>query len=294
MLMLVYVDKENKRAGGDPEKLCISWILDGRAFIIRSKEEMAKQLLPMFFRQSKFPSFTRKLYRWGFRQVSVVQQSSTNRRDMIFGHEFFQRDDKALMGRMRSVTAAGTRRAVQARTAKLVGQRTETLAIEPKSALIAQLASSSPPSCPHYHCTGKQAAPKDLGDGASLSRHMAAPTLQDALQFTNQQRTLHVQQYAVLQSTVNNTCPTSTNEVADGKLTSTGRDYSITHGGVVMATQATDCTFSNFANFALPNAAATIAAAQERMRNQYEGGSESTDPNAYMRAAVDLLLRYAS
>jgi hypothetical protein len=132
MLMLAYVDKENKRSGGDPEKLCISWILDGRAFIIRSKEEMAKQLLPMFFRQSKFPSFTRKLYRWGFRQVSVVQHSSTNRRDMIFGHEFFQRDNKAMMGRMRSVTAAGTRRAVQARTTKLVGQRTETLAIEPK------------------------------------------------------------------------------------------------------------------------------------------------------------------
>jgi hypothetical protein len=252
---------------------------------------MAKQLLPMFFRQSKFPSFTRKLYRWGFRQVSVVRHSSTNRRDMIFGHEFFQRDNKALMGRMRSVTAAGTRRAVQARTTKLVGQRTETLAIEPKSALVTQMASSPSPSCPHHYVAVKQTAPKDLSDSQSMSMHMVAPTLQDALQFTNQQRTLHVQQYAVIQSTVNNTCPASTNEVAGGKQATNRRDSSITLGGLPMATQAMDCPFSNFA---LPNAAATIATAQERMRNHHEGGSDSTDPNGYMRAAVDMLLRYAS
>ena len=88
---------------------CMSWILDGRAFIIRRKDELVKKFLTVFFRQTKFPSFTRKLYRWGFRQVSIppVQIHSDNKREMIFGHEFFQRDNQALMGRMRSVTAAG-------------------------------------------------------------------------------------------------------------------------------------------------------------------------------------------
>ena len=37
---------------------------------------------------------------------------------MIFAHEHFQRDDKALMANMKSVTAAGTRRAIAAMTSK--------------------------------------------------------------------------------------------------------------------------------------------------------------------------------
>lgn len=138
--MLIYVDRENT---GEKERkhilraAAVSWILDGRAFIIRSKDDLVKDLLPMFFRQSKFASFTRKLYRWGFRQVSVSASaerilSSNNKREMIFGHELFQKDNKALMARMRSVTAAGTRRALVSSKQKRQLSAGQYMVIEPK------------------------------------------------------------------------------------------------------------------------------------------------------------------
>eukprot|EP00542_Grammatophora_oceanica_P004438 CAMPEP_0194055778 /NCGR_PEP_ID=MMETSP0009_2-20130614/57881_1 /TAXON_ID=210454 /ORGANISM="Grammatophora oceanica, Strain CCMP 410" /LENGTH=454 /DNA_ID=CAMNT_0038704829 /DNA_START=207 /DNA_END=1571 /DNA_ORIENTATION=+ len=140
MLLLTYVDKEyGGEDGKGVEQSPISWILDGRAFVIRSREELVKHLLPMFFRQAKFASFTRKLYRWGFRQVSMsTDKMGATKREMIFGHECFQRDNKPLMSRMRSVTAAGTRRAIAAnhlKQQKIQQQTADKISLEPKYAL---------------------------------------------------------------------------------------------------------------------------------------------------------------
>jgi len=55
----------------------------------------------------KFQSFTRKLYRWGFRQVNRGIGPDD---PIIFGNEHFQRDDEELMVKMRSTTAASNRR----------------------------------------------------------------------------------------------------------------------------------------------------------------------------------------
>ena len=146
MLMLAYVDKENKTIGGDPKNYVSRGFLMVEPSSSGAKKKWPNNSYLCSSANRSSLASRGKLYRWGFRQVSVVQQSNTSRRDMIFGHEFFQRDNKAMMSRMRSVTAAGTRRAVQARTAKQVGQRTETLAIEPKSALVdQQLASTGGP-----------------------------------------------------------------------------------------------------------------------------------------------------
>jgi hypothetical protein len=115
MLMLthVYSQKPNDR-GMD----CISWTRDGHSFIIRNRNEFVGKLLPLFFREAKFSSFTRKLYRWGFRQICIPKSLNRKERDMVFGHEYFQRDQKYLISNMRSVTAAGTRRAIVALTAR--------------------------------------------------------------------------------------------------------------------------------------------------------------------------------
>jgi len=113
MLMLTYVDREYATdCGKEIEHATVSWTMDGRAFIIRSKDDLVKELLPMFFREGKFASFTRKLYRWGFRQVTVSPDRIHRKREIIFGHDLFRKDNKTLMGRMRSVTAAATRRAL--------------------------------------------------------------------------------------------------------------------------------------------------------------------------------------
>jgi hypothetical protein len=115
MLLLSHVDNVNNKG----EHIdCISWAHDGHTFLIRDTQELVDNLLPLFFREGKFSSFTRKLYRWGFRQICIAKGLDKKDRDMVFGQEHFQRDNKALMSDMRSVTAAGTRRAISALTSR--------------------------------------------------------------------------------------------------------------------------------------------------------------------------------
>jgi hypothetical protein len=114
MLMLMHVEKECAKSGRKPEHAPVAWISDGKSFVIRSKERLVSELLPQFFRQGKFSSFTRKLYRWGFRQVNM--QRDRLPQAMYFGNEYFQRDNKALLTNMRSITAAGIRREKAAET----------------------------------------------------------------------------------------------------------------------------------------------------------------------------------
>jgi hypothetical protein len=120
MLMLMYMEREYAKSGRKIETVPVAWMPDGNAFVIRSKEKFVSDLLPQFFRQSKFSSFTRKLYRWGFRQVNIPRERLP--KEMYFGNEYFQRDNKALLAQMRSITAAGLRREKAAETAKKSNQ----------------------------------------------------------------------------------------------------------------------------------------------------------------------------
>ena len=88
---------------GDPETFCVAWLDDGKSFIIRQPDEFTRKVLPKFFKATKFSSFTRKLYRWGFRQVNRGIGPDD---PIIFGNENFQRDNAELMAKMRSTTAA--------------------------------------------------------------------------------------------------------------------------------------------------------------------------------------------
>lgn len=125
MLMLTHVDRVYSKEGKKGlETSPISWYHGGKAVVIRDKKDFASKWLPLFFRQAKFKSFTRKLYRWGFRQVHVPAHVRQHNRDVvIFGNDSFQRDNKGLLSSMRSVTAAGVRREQAAKSAKLERQR---------------------------------------------------------------------------------------------------------------------------------------------------------------------------
>lgn len=92
----------------DPETFCIAWLPDGKSFVIRNPDEFTRNVLPNYFKATKFSSYTRKLYRWGFRQVNRGIGPDD---PIIFGNEYFQRDNVELMVKMRSITAAGTRKA---------------------------------------------------------------------------------------------------------------------------------------------------------------------------------------
>jgi len=104
----------------------ITWLPRGNAFVILRTDELAESVLPRYFPEScasaqaqasaskgagasaggsasarsskpqtcKYPSFTRKLNRWGFRQITRGQESGA------FHHKFFTRDDPDLCLKM--------------------------------------------------------------------------------------------------------------------------------------------------------------------------------------------------
>uniref|UniRef100_A0A7S4J7G3 HSF-type DNA-binding domain-containing protein n=1 Tax=Odontella aurita TaxID=265563 RepID=A0A7S4J7G3_9STRA len=67
----------------------ITWLPHGKSFVIISVEKLAK-ILPLHFKDHKFSSFVRKLYRWGFRQVEKGPNAQS------FFHRNFQRDGEEL------------------------------------------------------------------------------------------------------------------------------------------------------------------------------------------------------
>lgn len=114
MLLLIHIERNQIKAGKPVDRTPIAWVLEGRAFVIRERDELVHNWLPKFFRQGKFQSFTRKLYRWGFRQVNLPKETPQGKsRELIFANPHFQRDRRQLMTHMRSITAAGIRRQQQ-------------------------------------------------------------------------------------------------------------------------------------------------------------------------------------
>lgn len=112
MQLFFILAQAEREAIKKPEVACISWNATGQAIIIRNKDELTNNLLPIGFTKAKFSSFTRKLYRWGFRRDTGKQPESVVCKpgDTVFWHPLFQRDDKLLVRHMKSSTAEGKRR----------------------------------------------------------------------------------------------------------------------------------------------------------------------------------------
>jgi len=74
----------------------ISWLPHGRSFVIIRPDVFSEKVLPRYFpstdsrSSTKYPSFTRKLNRWGFRQATRGPDTGA------FHHPLFQRDDPKL------------------------------------------------------------------------------------------------------------------------------------------------------------------------------------------------------
>ena len=63
----------------------IKWLPCGTAFMIVDKKRFAAEILPQYFKQTQFTSFTRKLTRWNFIRVPRGPLMGT------YYHKFFQR-----------------------------------------------------------------------------------------------------------------------------------------------------------------------------------------------------------
>lgn len=94
MNLMNYATERNKTE----KDFCIAWAPDGKSFVIHNRHEFTSMVIPKFFGAStKFKSFTRKLYQWGFRQLN--RGIHTEER-LVFGHQHFQRDHADLLVHM--------------------------------------------------------------------------------------------------------------------------------------------------------------------------------------------------
>lgn len=88
----------------------ISWLCDGRAFIIKDKKRFLAEVLPKHFRSNReFRSFTRKLERWGFLHNKGVN---------AFFHEMFRSDKPELCCKIRRETKSSLCRREQKKSRK--------------------------------------------------------------------------------------------------------------------------------------------------------------------------------
>jgi hypothetical protein len=116
MLILAEIERLCEKAGINRRKACLAWMPGGRSFVIRPCEFLDEKILPMISCPTKFSSFLRKLYRWGFRQVVNRSDRLGNlSKAKVFMHPYFQRDNASLMDRMKSITAEGTRKEIEKR-----------------------------------------------------------------------------------------------------------------------------------------------------------------------------------
>lgn len=68
----------------------VTWLPGGTAFIVIDKRRFANEILPGYFKESQYTSFTRKLSRWKFTRVSRGPYMGA------YYHKYFKRDNRSL------------------------------------------------------------------------------------------------------------------------------------------------------------------------------------------------------
>jgi hypothetical protein len=73
----------------------IMWLPSGKSFCILDKERFTNEVLPTYFREVKFESFSRRINRWGFRKMYT-----TGLKQVTYTHDLFQKDRFDLLKKM--------------------------------------------------------------------------------------------------------------------------------------------------------------------------------------------------
>jgi hypothetical protein len=84
---------ESKQAYTEGVSKLMGWSPNGKLFTINNTQKLSTHVLRRFFKDSKFDSFRRRLYRWGFKQVNS-KIGSRSPGDISFYVNGFERDDQ--------------------------------------------------------------------------------------------------------------------------------------------------------------------------------------------------------
>jgi hypothetical protein len=87
MVPMAFPQRLHEMVTNEDNSTAIAWLPHGKGFVINDKKEFSKRVLPKYFKESKFTSFTRKLNRWGFTRVARGSESGA------YYHPHFQKDN---------------------------------------------------------------------------------------------------------------------------------------------------------------------------------------------------------
>lgn len=79
----------------------ISWTPDGLSFVVKKPSLLVDEVLPLYFKEVKYTSFTRKLHRWGFVKILRGKELSA------YLHKNFQRGNLRLCEQMHCSKTSG-------------------------------------------------------------------------------------------------------------------------------------------------------------------------------------------
>lgn len=82
-----FVDKLHAMLANKNIQHITAWLPSGKSFVILEKEAFTKTVLPSYFKEAKFESFSRRIKRCGFKKAYANGQKS-----IVYSHEMFQKD----------------------------------------------------------------------------------------------------------------------------------------------------------------------------------------------------------
>eukprot|EP01041_Mallomonas_annulata_P003996 gene3996-7961_t len=100
--MSTFVTKLYEMVQGYDNKDVICWVLDGTAFEIKDPKRLEREILPKFFRHSRFQSLIRQLNFYAFKKVSRERSS------WVYCHDNFQLLKPELLDKLKRKTNSGT------------------------------------------------------------------------------------------------------------------------------------------------------------------------------------------
>lgn len=90
----IFPQKLMKIMSADDITGIIEWCLNGEAIIIKDRARLSNEVLPRYFGEAEYRSFTRRLLRWGFKRIAKGKETGA------FYHELFRRDKPELCSRI--------------------------------------------------------------------------------------------------------------------------------------------------------------------------------------------------
>eukprot|EP00956_Cyclotella_meneghiniana_P018846 scaffold31765_cov64-Cyclotella_meneghiniana.AAC.2 len=99
----------------------VDWLPSGKSFCILDRDKFTVKVLPMYFKETKFASFARRLKRWGFRRIYT-----TGQKQIVLCHDLFQRD-RLDLGQMMTAGQQQQQEGHDDTKKKMVAENTSTI-----------------------------------------------------------------------------------------------------------------------------------------------------------------------